>query len=91
VNNVVEAVIEIKNRLGIHMRSAATISKTAIQFRSRLIVKYGKGIAEARSAVALVELGAPKGAQVTISAEGPDAADALRALQKLFEDKFGED
>jgi phosphotransferase system HPr (HPr) family protein len=91
VNDAVEAVIEIRNRLGIHVRTAATISKTAIQFRSRLIIKYGKGIANARSAVALVELGAPKGAQVTIRAVGPDASDALRTLKNLFEGKFGED
>jgi len=87
----VEATIEVTNRFGIHVRPAAAVTKTVIQFRSKVMIICGEKSANARDAVALAALGAGQGALLKVRANGPDAAAALRALQKLFSENFGED
>jgi len=89
--NVAEGTVEIKNQLGLHVRSSALLAKTAIKFLSHITIAYGDNRVSARSAVALTMLGARVGTRLTVTAEGPDAADALRAVQTLFEEGFGEE
>jgi phosphocarrier protein HPr len=88
---VAEATVEVKNALGIHIRPAGMIVKTAISFRSKISITRGKDVLNARSIVALTTLGAGIGTRLTIRAEGADAEAAVRTLTALFESKFGED
>jgi phosphotransferase system HPr (HPr) family protein len=83
--------VEITNTLGLHIRPAGVLSKTALSFRSRISVALGADVADARSIVGLVALGAGLGARLTIRAEGPDAEAAVAAIRGLIEGKFGED
>jgi len=91
VSFVAEAAVEVTNTLGLHIRPAGMVSKTAISFRSKIAVIRGKDVANARSIVALTTLEAGIGTRLTIRAEGPDADDAIRAIVALFEGKFGEE
>ena len=85
------ATIQITNSQGLHVKTSAILAKTAIRFRSELRIEYSGHTVNARSAVELIALDAGPGAQITITANGPDARDAVAAIRKLFEDKFGED
>ncbi len=89
--NEAEAIVEVVNSLGIHVRTAAILSSTALHFLSEITITFGDETADARSAIELVALGVGPGAQVKISARGRDAAAAVAAIEKLFENKFGED
>jgi phosphocarrier protein HPr len=88
---VTEAMVEIRNAVGLHIKVAGLISKTAISFRSKIAIIRGKDVVNARSILALTMLGAGLGARLTIRAEGPDADAVVKALAELFDRKFDED
>jgi len=89
--NVAEATVEIKNRLGLHLRAASTLAQTAGRFASKITVARGKNQVSAKSVTGLMMLGAEKGVKVKVRAEGDDAREALKAVENLFEERFGED
>jgi len=65
---------------GLHARPAAKFVKTASRFESRITITAGDRSADVKSLIALLVLTIRPGAQVTLSAEGPDAEEAIRAL-----------
>ncbi len=80
----------ISNELGLHFRAAAIIVRTAKGFRSQISLSCGKASADARSVLDLLTLAATKGSQVSVSAEGEDAAEAVEALGRLIRRNFAE-
>jgi phosphocarrier protein HPr len=89
--SVAEGTVEIKNKLGLHLRAATVLVKTAGKFSSSITLTHGKDRASARSVIGLMTLGAAIGAKLAVKAEGADADQALQAVQALFNDKFGEE
>ena len=85
-----EQVCQIQNKLGLHLRAAAAFVKVAERFKSDVSLERDGTRANGKSIIALVTLAASLGTKVKIVAEGPDAADAVGALAKLVEDRFGE-
>ncbi len=88
---VAEGTFEIRNRLGLHLRAASTLAQAAARFSSAISISRGKDKVNARSITSLLTLGAEMGSRVKVKAEGPDAEEALKAIEALFEDKFGEE
>jgi phosphocarrier protein HPr len=89
--NVAEETVEIKNRLGLHLRAATTLAQAAARFKSAVTLTRGKDQANARSVTSLIMLGAGKGTRLRLRAEGDDAQAAMVELSQLFKDGFGED
>jgi len=89
--SVAEATVEVKNRLGLHLRAASTLAQAAGKFSSKITIARGKNQVSAKSVTGLMMLGAEKGVKVKIRAEGDDARDALKAVETLFEERFGEE
>ena len=88
-----EVVLTLKNQYGLHARPAARFVQTAAGFNAQVRVKNlttGKGPVSARSLNAVATLGAVRDHQIAVSADGPQASEALRALSDLVEDNFGE-
>lgn len=80
----------ICNELGLHLRAAAAFVKIADRYESDITLsRDGDGV-NGKSIIALVTLFAPKGATVRVSADGPDACEAVRALAELIDSGFGE-
>lgn len=80
----------IENELGLHARAAAQFVKIANQFQSEVkIIKQGRDV-NAKSIMGILMLAASKGTRITIVCEGPDAEEALRELETLVKNKFGE-
>ncbi len=88
---VAEANLEIKNRLGLHLRAASTLAQILKPYASTVTVEVGGKKANARSVTSLIMLGAGIGTKLRVKAEGADAAATLAAVQELFEQRFGED
>jgi len=86
----VERVCVIQNKLGLHLRAAAAFVKVAERFKSDVSLEREGTRANGKSIIALVTLAASLGTTVKIAAEGPDAEEAVAALTKLVEDRFGE-
>jgi phosphotransferase system HPr (HPr) family protein len=86
-----EATLEIKNRLGLHLRAASSLAQTLKPFTASVTLSRGRQQANARSVTSLIMLGAGLGARLKVKAEGEDAEQALAAVKSLFEERFGED
>jgi phosphocarrier protein HPr len=75
-----ESIVMLPARVALHARPAATFVKTALRFRSRVTVGADGKVADAKSILAVLALGAQGGSVLRLSAEGDDAPDALAAL-----------
>ncbi len=80
----------IVNNAGFHLRAVAVFVKEAEKFKSDIKVKNGEIEAEGKSIMGLTTLGAGKGVEIEIKANGPDAKEAITRLAKIISDKFGE-
>ena len=80
----------VNNEVGIHARPASMFVQTAAKFSSDIEVVHGEKTANAKSILTVLTLGVQKGAEITITAEGPDAEEALADLEQLVRDNFGE-
>jgi len=89
--NVAEAIVEVKNRLGLHLRAASALAQTAAKFSSKVLIGTGDDLVNAKSMTNLMMLGAAQGSKLKLRCEGPDAREALKAVQTLFDDRFGEE
>ncbi|MCY7324835.1 MAG: PTS-dependent dihydroxyacetone kinase phosphotransferase subunit DhaM [Microbacteriaceae bacterium] len=74
------------NKDGLHARPAADFVRRASEFGAAITVN---GV-DAKSLLRIMSLGLGAGSELTLTAEGPDAATALDALVGLIESGFGE-
>jgi phosphocarrier protein HPr len=85
-----ERTVQIVNKAGLHARPAAEIVKLAAKYASDITVVREDLEVNGKSIMGVMMLAAECGSTLQLKAEGPDAADALDALEKLIQSKFGE-
>ncbi|HSW13889.1 MAG TPA: HPr family phosphocarrier protein [Solimonas sp.] len=86
-----ERTVTIVNKLGLHARAAAKLVTLASKFESDVrVCKDGKEVS-GKSIMGVMMLAAAKGSQVTLMAQGDDAAQALDEMATLVADRFGEE
>lgn len=83
--------LEIKNIKGLHARAAAAFVKTIEPFDAKIEVERIGQCVNGCSIMGLMMLAASKGTTIKVSASGKQAADAMTAIEKLLDNKFGED
>jgi phosphocarrier protein HPr len=88
---MVQQIITVKNKIGIHSRPAALLVDTASRFKSKITIKSGERSALTTSMVKLLALRVKKDNEITITAEGEDESEAVKALSDLIESNFGEE
>jgi phosphotransferase system HPr (HPr) family protein len=66
---------------GLHARPAAQVVRTASRFTSRITIRAGDRTADVKSLIALLGLTIRPQSEITLAADGPDAEDALAALE----------
>ncbi|MDR0502099.1 MAG: HPr family phosphocarrier protein [Treponema sp.] len=88
---MVEKVITIANRAGVHARPSALIVQTTKNFKSNIYFEKNSDRINAKSIMGIITLGASYGTRINIIAEGEDEELALDTLVKLFESKFEEE
>jgi phosphocarrier protein len=79
----------IKNTIGLHARPAALFVKKAAEFESKIKVVKEDKEADAKSIISIMALGAVKGAEIVINANGDDSDSAVAELVELL-DSFAE-
>ena len=82
--------ISISNRLGLHARASAKLTKLASSFDSEVFIARGGRRVNAKSIMGVMMLAAGMGVQVELETNGPDEEPAMQALLALIDDKFGE-
>ncbi|MBY9062102.1 HPr family phosphocarrier protein [Sphingomonas yunnanensis] len=87
----VSRTVEVTNRRGLHARASAKFVTLASGLPVPVKVAKGDSEVVGTSIMGLMMLGAAKGDQITISAEGDAAEDVVATMCALVEGKFGED
>ncbi len=87
---MIEREATIVNQEGLHARPAARIVRLANGFTAEIqLAKDGLEV-NGKSIMGVMMLAAEFGSTLLLRASGPDAEDAVGALAKLIESKFGE-
>ena len=85
------ATTTIKNRAGVYDRPACMIVQNACKFKSVIWIEAKGKKVDAKSILMIMSLGLTFGNEVTISAGGVDAKEAVKTLIDIIDNKFGED
>ena len=80
----------INNRLGLHARASAKLTKLAGSFPCEVWIAKGERRVNAKSIMGVMMLAAGMGATVEIDPDGEQEQQAMDALLALIADKFGE-
>jgi phosphocarrier protein HPr len=80
----------ISNKLGLHARASAKLTKLAGSFASEVWMSKGERRVNAKSIMGVMMLAAGQGSAVELETSGPDEEAAMTALLALLADKFGE-
>lgn len=78
------------NPQGLHARPAAQIATAVSELAAEVVVDCDGKQADAASSLELLALGAGPGKELHVSATGPDAEHAVRAVVELVRGGFGE-
>lgn len=87
---MIKAQITVRNKLGLHARASAKLTKLAGQFESDVHLIRKERRVNAKSIMGVMMLAAGMGSEIEIEAEGADEQAAVAGLVALIEDRFGE-
>ncbi|MFT3819363.1 MAG: HPr family phosphocarrier protein [Rubrivivax sp.] len=87
---MIKSSILISNKLGLHARASAKLTKLAGSFGSEIHLSRNGRRVNAKSIMGVMMLAAGMGTEIEIEVEGPDEASAMEALRALVDGKFGE-
>jgi phosphocarrier protein HPr len=88
---MIERIVTIRNRAGMHARPAALLVKTASSFTAQITIEKDNERVNGKSIMGVITLGATFNTTLKIIANGPDEAQAVDAIEKLFENRFEEE
>ena len=81
---MIEKILTVQNRAGIHARPAAIIAQTANKFEAEITLTRDDTSVNAKSIMGMMSLVLTEGQNVIIAAEGPDEEDACNGLEEFF-------
>ena len=87
---MIKSTITISNKLGLHARASAKLTKLAGSFQSDVFMARGDRRINAKSIMGVMMLAAGLGTEVELETVGADEQLAMDALRWLIDDKFGE-
>ena len=80
----------ISNKLGLHARASAKLTKLAASFPCEVWISRGERRVNANSIMGVMMLAAGLGATLELETNGPQEQAAMDALLAMMADKFGE-
>lgn len=87
---MIKTTVTISNKLGLHARASAKLTKLAGSFRSDVFMSRNGRRVNAKSIMGVMMLAAGLGTDVEIETLGEDEQAAIDAIVALINDKFGE-
>jgi phosphocarrier protein HPr len=87
---MIQNTIKISNKLGLHARASAKLTKLAGSFPCEVWLSRGERRVNAKSIMGVMMLAAGMGAEVMVETNGAAEQEAMTALLALINDKFGE-
>lgn len=83
-----EMKLKVLNEEGLHARPAGILVKAASKYMSEIQLLSDDDTANAKSIMSIMGLGLVKDSEVTLTAQGSDAAEAMSEITALFNNKF---
>jgi phosphocarrier protein HPr len=87
---MIKTTTNISNKLGLHARASAKLTKLAGSYRCEVWMSKGERRVNAKSIMGVMMLAAGIGSVVEVETDGPDEQVAMDSLLALIADKFGE-
>ncbi len=87
---MITSTITISNKLGLHARASAKLTKLAGSFKSEIHLSRNNRRVNAKSIMGVMMLAAGLGSEIAIEVEGEDEERAMQGLRALIADRFGE-
>ncbi len=87
---MIQTTTNISNKLGLHARASAKLTKLAGTFACEVWMSKGERRVNAKSIMGVMMLAAGIGSAVVVETNGVDERVAMDALLALINDKFGE-
>ncbi len=87
---MIKSSILISNKLGLHARASAKLTKLAGSFASAVHLSRNGRRVNAKSIMGVMMLAAGMGTEIEIEVDGADEAAAMEALRALIDGRFGE-
>ena len=87
---MIKSTITISNKLGLHARASAKLTKLAGSFSSEIHLSRNNRRVNAKSIMGVMMLAAGKGSTVIVETDGADEQAASEALLELIANRFGE-
>lgn len=82
--------IQIRNKLGLHARASAKLTKLAASFPCDVFMSRNGRRVNAKSIMGVMMLAAGMGTEIEIETDGEAEQDAMTQLRALIDDRFGE-
>ncbi len=87
---MIEKIVRIKNKLGLHARAAVKFVNTANRFIAEVRVTKDDSAIDGKSILGILTLAATQGSDILLTIDGEDQDGALKALTELIDNRFGE-
>lgn len=87
---MIKTTTTISNKLGLHARASAKLTKLAGSFPCEVWISRGERRVNAKSIMGVMMLAAGIGSDVELETDGAQEQEAMDALLALIADKFGE-
>jgi len=87
---MIKTTATISNKLGLHARASAKLTKLAASFPCEVWLSRGERRVNAKSIMGVMMLAAGVGTEVVLETDGEREREAMDALLALIHDKFGE-
>ena len=87
---MIKSTLTISNKLGLHARASAKLTKLAGSFKCEIYMSRNGRRVNAKSIMGVMMLAAGMGTDVEVETDGPDEQRALEAIVTMINDKFGE-
>ncbi|MBI5587276.1 MAG: HPr family phosphocarrier protein [Deltaproteobacteria bacterium] len=91
MQDAIEKMFIIKNKLGLHARAASLFVQLASKYDSDIAVRKNDQEVNGKSIMGILILAAAQGTRITVRVSGTDASVAMDALGELIDGGFGED
>ncbi len=88
--SVIKTTTTVINKLGLHARASAKLTKMAGSFPCEVWVSRGDRRVNAKSIMGVMMLAAGLGSEIVLETDGPQEGEAMEALLALLAHKFGE-
>ena len=87
---MIKTPVTISNKLGLHARASAKLTKLAGSFPCEVWLSRGERRVNAKSIMGVMMLAAGIGSTIEVETHGEREQEAMEGLMALINDKFGE-